>query len=72
MCLAFFLKIKPQSRDERKCFGASPGNHRTQVGKEEDWEDDWGGRGGPRKAGAGNPADISTYANEQDQPKDVF
>lgn len=31
-----------------------------------------GGPGGPRKAGAGNPADISTYSNEQDQPKDVF
>ena len=39
MCLAFFLKIKLQSRDERKCFGAGPGTHRSQVGKEEGWRD---------------------------------
>ena len=37
MCLAFFLKIKLQSRDERKCFGAGPGTHRSQVGKEAGW-----------------------------------
>jgi hypothetical protein len=33
MCLAFFLKIKPQSRDERKCLELVQGTAAHRWGK---------------------------------------
>lgn len=55
MCLSFFLKIKPQSRDERKCFGARPGTHRRRWGERRAGEDDGGGEQG----GAGHRPDTT-------------